>query len=40
MRLKGDVYHVLNILCITVGLPLTIVTENAKEEYGGTGKQN
>jgi len=40
MRIKGDVYLALNILCITVGLPLTIVTDNATEEYGGNWETN
>ena len=32
---KGDAYDALNNFCITDGLPLTIVTDDVKEEYGG-----
>jgi len=35
MRTKGDAYDALNNFCITDGLPLTIVTDDVKEEYGG-----
>jgi len=35
MRKKGEAYDALNNLCVTVGLPLTIITDNANEEYGG-----
>jgi hypothetical protein len=34
-RNKVDAYDSLNNFCVTVGLPLNIVTGNAKEKYGG-----
>jgi len=38
--MKGNVYASLNIFCITVGLPLIIATDNAKDEYGGKWEIN
>jgi len=35
MKNKGEAYDALNNFCETVRLPLTIITDNAKEEYGG-----
>ena len=35
MKNKGEANNALNNFCVTVGLPLTIITDNAKEEYGG-----
>ena len=37
MKNKGEAYDALNNFCATVGLPLTIITDNAKEEYGVIG---
>ena len=35
MKNKGEAYDALNNFCVTVGLLLTIIAENSKEEYGG-----
>jgi len=35
LRTKGVAYDALNNFCVKVGLLLTLVTVNAKEEYGG-----
>jgi len=35
MRTKGDASDDINKVCITIGLPLTLVTDNAEEKYGG-----
>ena len=35
MKNKGEANNALNNFCVTVELPLTIITNNAKEEYEG-----
>jgi len=35
MKNKGEAYNALNNFCVTVRLPLTIMTDKSKEEYGG-----
>ena len=35
MRNMGEAYNALNNFCVSVGLPLLLVTNNPMEEYGG-----
>ena len=35
MKNKVEAYDALNNFCVTDGLPLAIITNNAKEEYEG-----